>query len=196
MRRHEFEPLALLCLDDLFRVCCCLVRTREEAEDIVQEVYARAFRPESIERFEPVTPDPAGAVRRWLFQIAHNVAISRLKSASRERRRIAVASDGCRVSAGPNGLAQAVRDADLAALPEALNLLPAFHREILVLSSVGGLKYREIADILSIPIGTVMSRLSRAKAVIAARLNRSAEHPELTPKVTEFHPKSRPRVPQ
>lgn len=194
MRRHEFEPLALSCLDDLFRVSCCLVRTQQQAEDIVQEVYARAFRPASIERFEPAGPDHAESVRRWMFQIAHNVAMSSLKSAWRERRRNRKVSQDRREMAVPSGLARAERDDDLAALPEALAMLPAFHREILVLSVVGGLKYREIADILSIPMGTVMSRLNRAKVVVAAHLNRTTEAPDTASDGEGFRPVKHLRV--
>lgn len=177
MERDQFEKLALEHLDAVYRMALHLTRRPDEADDLVQEVYARAFRPGTIERFEDRSDgSESGGMRSWLFAITHNVFYTRLK---REKRQpIAVdsfyaeeSSEGAPGEPPPmfdrTGLDWEHVDERLKA---AIEDLREEYREVLMMWGVDGLKYREIATILEVPIGTVMSRLHRARKILADTL--------------------------
>lgn len=175
MDRAGFEPLALRNLDAVFRLAMHLARDQAEAEDIVQEVFARAFRPTSIAGFDP-GPDPENAMRAWLFTITHNVFYIRIKQSS---KRPAQAPDGFDATddGPPPGdppplWDKAPLDWDQVdgRLKAAIEELKPEFREVLLMWAVEGFKYREIATILEVPIGTIMSRLHRARKLISERL--------------------------
>ncbi|MBX3359670.1 MAG: sigma-70 family RNA polymerase sigma factor [Phycisphaeraceae bacterium] len=192
MQRAEFERLAMDQLDAVYRMALTLTRNPEQAEDLVQEAYLRALRGGASDRFE----DRRGAgheaegVRAWLFTIVHHTFYSNLR-----RARIAPTSVGefyDHVS-GETGPDQPPPAWDLRSLnweqvddriKAAIDALKPEYREALLLWGVEGLKYREIADIMEVPIGTVMSRLHRARKLVADALS---DAPGLAP-TTEGKP--------
>ncbi|MFG0282852.1 MAG: sigma-70 family RNA polymerase sigma factor [Phycisphaerales bacterium JB039] len=172
MERQQFEQLALEHLDAVYRMAFHLTRNAEEAEDLTQEVYLRALRPSSSENFET----RGGGMRAWLFTIAHNTFYSRIK---RERKAPKAVGEFFGEEAGGPAPDEAPTAWNLATLDwehvdgrikRAIEELRPEFREVLLLWGVEGLKYREIAEILEVPIGTVMSRLHRARKLVADQL--------------------------
>ena len=176
MERAEFEKLALEHLDAVYRMAYHLARKPDEAEEIVQEVYLRAMRPKTIERFEDNSHEGGGGMRAWLFAIAHNVFYSRIKK--QNRAPIAVeafhgeASNETPPDEPPPQWDGEQLDWDQvdSSLKKAIEELKPEYREVLLMWGVEGLKYREIATILDVPIGTVMSRLHRARKLLSESL--------------------------
>src|SRR5688500_1596300 len=168
-----FEREALACLDSLYRTALRLSRDRADAEDLVQDTYLKAFR--AAGRFEPGTN-----LRAWLFTILHNTAKNRVRDRARER--VTVDSDVVeRASDGPPpaSLARVVetpetlllRDTLAPALQSAIDALPEAFREAVWLRDVEEFSYAEIAKMLDVPIGTVMSRISRGRHLLFERLS-------------------------
>lgn len=179
MQREQFERLALEQLDAVFRLAFHLTRKHDEAEDLVQEVYARAFRPNSIASFEDRSgPDKtqADGIRSWLFTICHNLFYSRAKRASLGPQAVPEFFDEQSTERLPDEPPPAwdLRSFDWeqvdGTLKAAIDALKPEYREVLLLWGVEGLKYREIGTILGVPIGTVMSRLHRARKLVADAL--------------------------
>jgi len=146
-----------------------LTRTQVDAEDVLQEAALRAFR--SFDRLRPANP------RSWLLRIVRNCCYD-----ARERREHAAEASLEEEMLPPDasspvlGLpaedpeARLVRMADAEALQGALHRVAPEHREVFLLREVEGLSYKEIAEVAGVPIGTVMSRLSRARAQLRALL--------------------------
>src|SRR6266542_3854948 len=169
--RVRFEEEALELADQVYRVARRLVRTQEEAEDLVQETYARAFR--SWRSYTPGTN-----LRAWLLRILTNLNIDR----GRRKQR---APDMQPLEEGDyflyNRLEEASRepvsdqDAVVERLSqddvvEALSAVPHDFRDVLVLVDIGDFTYQDAAQILDIPIGTVMSRLHRGRRILKGAL--------------------------
>jgi RNA polymerase sigma-70 factor (ECF subfamily) len=176
MERVDFEQQALEHLDAVYRMAFHLARRHEEAEDLVQEVYTRAFRPSAIERFEDNSAEGGGGMRAWLFAICHNVFYSRIKREARQPAAVDTFFEESGTERRPDepppqwdGEPLNTEHID-AALKDAIEELKPEYREVLLMWGVEGLKYREIAAILEVPIGTVMSRLHRARKLLADRL--------------------------
>ena len=165
---EAFEREALASLDSLYRTARRLARSPSDAEDLVQETYLKAFR--AAERFEAGTN-----LRAWLFTILHNTHRNR----ARDRMREPV------VDADPAGLpedvslrgAVAETPEDLllnaALMPElqaAVDALPDGFRQAVWLRDVEEFTYAEIAQMLDVPIGTVMSRISRGRRLLFSQL--------------------------
>ena len=167
--------MALVHLDALYHVALRLTRNRAEAEDVVQEAFLRAFR--SFDRFNPGTN-----CRAWLFTILRNVFLNRVRSQGREVPEAEVGGlDQMELTAN----AQHERNPEERFLQtmlhgdvdRALATLPLAFREAILLVDVEGLTYREVAEVLDCPIGTVMSRLSRGRALLRRALGHFArEH--------------------
>jgi len=157
----------------IHRVAYGFTRSPADADDLAQETFVRAYR--AIGRFrvgEPLYP--------WLGRIATNLSLSLLRS---RRRRPETPLDPL-VEAGrqwgvdddpADRAAASERDEHLRA---ALSELKAEHQAVLVLRAVEDLSYQEIADVLNVPVGTVMSRLSRARAELRARLESRTGEPK------------------
>lgn len=172
MNREDFEPLALEHLDAVYRLAFHLTQSVDEAEELVQEVYVRAFRPSSMAGYDP----SRNAMKSWLFAICHNAFFS---ESARRRRGHASLPEQELVEATPEESAEVVTawnrpnidwervDGDLRALID--DLRPEY-REVLLLWGVEGMKYREIGEVLGVPLGTVMSRLYRARGILVRRL--------------------------
>ncbi len=181
MERNLFEQLAMEHLDAVYRMALHLTRRPQEAEELVQEVYARAFRPRTIERFVDKSPadDPtsgSGGMRSWLFAITHNVFYTRIKKQSRQPTAVESFFNESSTETLPDQPPPVWDRTDLdwehvdGRLKSAIEELKDEYREVLLLWGVDGLKYREIAEITAVPIGTVMSRLHRARKLLADRL--------------------------
>jgi len=137
------------------RYARALTRDTQDADDVVQDAVLRA-----IERRR--TFDPARSRRRWLLAIVHNVFVSAKRREASEARRNAQFAQAMIAHLDP---AQEHR-ARLAQIARSFAALPEQQRAVLHLVAVEGLSYQETADALGVPIGTVMSRLSRARIAL------------------------------
>jgi RNA polymerase sigma-70 factor, ECF subfamily len=170
--RVRFEEEALELADQMYRVARRLVGSREEAEDLVQDAYARAFR--SWRSFRPGTN-----LRAWLFRILTNLNIDRGR---REQR----APDTQPIEEGDyylynrleeNGATdvdEVVERLSQDSIVHALSAVPHDFRDVIVLVDIGDFSYQDAAQILDIPVGTVMSRLHRGRRILKQALAESA----------------------
>ncbi len=179
MTTPDFRSLALAELDAVHRMAFHLARDREVAEDLVQETYVKALAAE--DRFEL----RERGIRPWLFKILHNVFYTRIG----KDRRAPTLMDDLQHHAASHELDQPAPCWDLASLDweqvddrlkRALDELPEHYRLVLLLWAVEGMKYREIADVLAVPLGTVMSRLYRARATLSEQLTELAQEQGIT----------------
>jgi RNA polymerase sigma-70 factor, ECF subfamily len=162
-----FEELAMPLFGQLYNFAHWLAQNREEAEDLVQETYVKALK--GFPTFQPGTN-----FRAWMYRILRNTfltsrtgkkAAQTLSLDEEENGEIAAAT------ANPNTPETILIDRshqDL--LQSALEELPLHFREILLLCEVEEMSYQEIADTIAVPMGTVMSRLSRARAALRTSL--------------------------
>ena len=157
-----FEELAMPLFDSLYNLARWLAQNQNEAEDLVQETYLKAWR--SFASFQPDTN-----FRAWIFRILRNTFLG---SRSKLERRMTTAmeseEDLPATSATPESLLIGRSDVD--AVQRAIEQLPVMYREVILLCDVEEASYREIAEILSIPMGTVMSRLARARKMVRESL--------------------------
>jgi RNA polymerase sigma-70 factor (ECF subfamily) len=154
-----FETEALPHLSDLFRTALHLLKDHDKANDAVQETYLIAWK--GFHRYERGTN-----CRAWLFQVLFNVV--RHERRSWFKWIIGREEDFAEAQlVAPQPVPTTLTDKDILA---ALDNLPASFREILLLIDVEEFSYKEASEILYIPIGTVMSRLSRARALLRGRL--------------------------
>jgi RNA polymerase sigma-70 factor (ECF subfamily) len=161
-----FEELALPLFDALYNFARWLVHDSHDAEDLVQETYLKALR--SFASFQPGTN-----FRAWMFRILRNNFLS---SRSKLERRMTVAmdseEDGPELAVDtetPETILMSRFNSQL--MRRAIDDLPVQYREALLLCEVEEMSYQEIAQVLSIPIGTVMSRLARARKAVRAALH-------------------------
>jgi len=171
-RDAAFEAEALAQLDSLYRTARRLTRNAADAEDLVQETFLKAFR--AADRFEPGTN-----LRAWLFTILHNAARNRARDRAREAvtvdseivERVAELAPGPgRPAPGETPESLLLRDTLGPELQSAIDALPDAFREAVWLRDVEEFSYGEIASMLSIPLGTVMSRISRGRQALYAHL--------------------------
>jgi RNA polymerase sigma-70 factor, ECF subfamily len=168
--RVRFEEDALDLSDQVYRVARGLVGSREEAEDLVQDTYARAFR--SWQQFTPGTN-----LRAWLLRILTNLNIDRARRQQR-RPETQPLEEGdyflynrLEEQAGqPLEEEQVVERLSQHDIVSALSAVPHDFRDVLVLVDIGDFSYQDAAQILDIPVGTVMSRLHRARRVLKREL--------------------------
>lgn len=156
----EFETEALPHADRLFRLAMWLERDRQEAEDLVQETMIQALT--SFHRFTRGTN-----CRAWLASILQHVRSNRRRASHRRAEVQDVDDRIAETVAFVPAVPQQLLDEDLLA---ALRALPEPHQAVILLCDVEEMTYKEIADALSIPIGTVMSRLHRGRALLRKRL--------------------------
>lgn len=157
--RARFDATVLVHLDGVFRLAVWLIGNRPEAEDVVQETFAQAL--QSFHRFEPGTN-----ARAWLFAIMRHVRANRLR-ASRRAAIVMGDSEGIERIPALEETPQHVTERDVL---DALAQLPPGFQEIVLLCDVEELSYKEIARVLDIPMGTVMSRLHRARRLLRTAL--------------------------
>lgn len=150
----------------LRRYAWALLRDRSAADDLVQDTLLRA-----LDRIGTV--EPGGDLRAWLFTIMHNLNVSHWRRA-RVRADIAVdKADADMATPAPQQASAEMRD-----VLHGLDMLPEEQRQILLLVAVEGMSYGDAARILGLPIGTVMSRLSRARDRLGAFMD-GTERPAL-----------------
>jgi RNA polymerase sigma-70 factor (ECF subfamily) len=168
-RAAAFESEALASVDSLYRTALRLTRVPADAEDLVQETYLKAFR--AADRFEPGTN-----LRAWLFTILHNTARNRARDRARESvivdsEAIERAADESPTGGSDTPESLLLKDALGPELQAAIDDLPAVFRQAVWLRDVEEFSYAEIADMLNIPAGTVMSRISRGRRMLFERLH-------------------------
>ncbi|MBV8551200.1 MAG: sigma-70 family RNA polymerase sigma factor [Acidobacteriaceae bacterium] len=162
-----FEQIALPHLNAAYNLARWLTRNEHDAEDIVQEAYLRALR-----AFATFNPDCDA--RAWLLKIVRNTGYTWLRR-NRPKEMMANAREnaGEQIANCLDPESALLEKSDFKLLREALGEMPAEYREALILRELEGLSYREISDITSAPVGTVMSRLFRARRDLCARLSQA-----------------------
>jgi RNA polymerase sigma-70 factor (ECF subfamily) len=172
--RKQFRNLAMAELPVVYRMAFHWTVNAADAEDLVQETYLRAFKAEGTFRLGEL------GVRPWLLRILHNAFLTRMKRARLEPVATGFAEEVAERKAEEGELSgQALADLDWEQIDErlkrAIHDLPLTYRTVFLLSSIEGMKYREIADVLEMPIGTVMSRLFRARTMLVEQLSDLAD---------------------
>lgn len=165
-KRRRFELLALPHLNAALNLARWLTHNDHDAEDVVQEAFVRALR--YVDGFR------GDNARAWLLQIVRNTCFSWLKE-NRPAELVAFDdADGVlheiAAPAAEEPPAIAMRNADRLQINQAIAALPVVYREVLVLRELEDLSYKDIARIADIPIGTVMSRLARARSLMQQAL--------------------------
>ncbi|PYQ48156.1 MAG: RNA polymerase subunit sigma-24 [Acidobacteria bacterium] len=161
MSDTAFEELAMPLFDSLYRYARCLADDRAEAEDLVQETYLKGLR--GFESFAPGTN-----FRAWMFRILRNTFLT-----SRSGLRAVPLDDAPAIQDEATPETQLIQRVNRESLRRAIERLPIVFREVLILCDVENSSYKEIAETLSIPIGTVTSRLIRARQKLRVALGES-----------------------
>jgi RNA polymerase sigma factor (sigma-70 family) len=166
----RFRAVVLPHLADALAFARWLTGSPHDAEDVVQEACIRALA--GIDTYA------GGSARAWLLAIVRNACFTWL--AKHRPKSLVLAGDtaalagtreeGMFGNAEPTPEAQLIAKADAEAIAAAIEALPNPFREVVVLRDINGLSYREIAAMIGVPIGTVMSRLARARSLLAARI--------------------------
>ncbi|MCL1840474.1 MAG: sigma-70 family RNA polymerase sigma factor [Propionibacteriaceae bacterium] len=176
-RAARFERDALGYLDQLYGAALRMTRNPSDAEDVVQDTYARAFA--SFKQFTPGTN-----LKAWLYRILTNTYINSYRRAQRQPQVGAgddiedwqLAKAASHDSTGlPSAEASALALIPDSAVTQALDSLSPDFRQVVILADVEGFSYKQIAEIMDTPIGTVMSRLNRARTALRAKLADYAE---------------------
>lgn len=160
----NFEQTMLPHLDAAYNLARWLLRHEHDAQDAVQDAFLRAYR--GFDRFR------GGDGRAWLLTIVRNVCFSRLRAGQRSgaTELFDDTVHGSTLDAGEAN-AREWREVRSEKLQRALEQLAPEFREVIVLHELEGLAYREIATVVEVPIGTVMSRLARARQKLQAELS-------------------------
>jgi RNA polymerase sigma factor (sigma-70 family) len=162
-KRRRFEALAMPHLDAAYNLARWLTRGSAEADDIVQDAMLRAFR--SFEGFR------GDAVKPWLLAIVRNCHRSALEQKKRHAETPLGDNDDNEIVAdGPTPEASAIQTGDGRRLDNAIAALPEEFREVVILRELEEMSYRDIAATTGAPIGTVMSRLARGRAMLRDKL--------------------------
>jgi RNA polymerase sigma-70 factor, ECF subfamily len=165
MDRVFFEQLSMPLFDQLYNHACWLTGDRTDAEDLVQETYAKALK--GFASFAEGTN-----LRAWMFRILRNAFLNSRSGLKQKTEYLeddeAGADEAVAHEVTPEALFLASESQE--AIFNALERLPVPHREIILLCDVDEMSYREIAQVLDLPAGTVMSRLARARRNLRAAL--------------------------
>lgn len=166
-RNQAFRDHVVAELDVLLRVALRLTRNRHDAEDLVQDTLLRAYR--ALDRFDGAYP------RAWLLTIMRNTNHNRLRKrvpallADDDRTFAVLPANGADGREGPaESVTEAMPDA---ALIDALTQLSPAHQAVVAMIDIDGLSYHETAEVLGVPMGTVTSRLHRARRKLRTRLH-------------------------
>lgn len=158
-----FAELATPLFDQLYNFAHWLTQDRSEAEDLVQETYAKALR--GFSSFQPGTN-----FRAWIYRILRNTFLTSRTGLKAANTTIELddAADAVPETQTPESIFLDLSQRKI--LQEAIDALPLHYREVLLLSDVEDMSYKEIAETIGIPLGTVMSRLSRARGELRKTL--------------------------
>ena len=162
--RARFEQIVLPHLDAAFNLARWLLRGRSDAEDVAQEALLRSYR--FFGGYQ------GGDARAWLLQIVRNTSYTWLEK-NRDMKHSTEFEEELYVPTGPTPEAMAIAGNERERLSRALEDLPARYREVLVLRELEGCSYKEIAELVGIPIGTVMSSLARGRERLREALLRA-----------------------
>jgi RNA polymerase sigma-70 factor (ECF subfamily) len=177
-----FEELAMPLFDSLYNFARWLTQSREEAEDLVQETYVKALK--GFTSFQQGTN-----FRAWMYRILRNTFLTSRTGLAATRTVALETEDEGHVVAVSRETPESIllSHVDQQQMRAALDQLPDMFREMLLLCDVEEMSYQEIADTLSIPIGTVMSRLHRARKALRAALEERPQ--ERSAPEDTWHPK-------
>jgi RNA polymerase sigma-70 factor, ECF subfamily len=159
---REFEQFARPHAAAALRLARTLVRNEADAQDVLQDSFLRAFR--HFRGFSGESP------RAWLLSIVRNVSFTLWRKRERGEPGEVEPTLESEPDPTPSPEARMLDACDAEQVHAALDRLPSLHREVLVLREMEECSYREIAEVLGVPIGTVMSRLSRARAQLVREL--------------------------
>jgi RNA polymerase sigma-70 factor (ECF subfamily) len=165
---ERFERVVLPYLDDAYTLARYLLRDEHDAQDVVQEASLRAFR-----YFDGYS---GGDAKAWLLAIVRNCSLT-WRYRHRADAQTVSFMDGVDAPAdvGNEADTAAIESSERARVQRAIDALPAEFREVIVLREVQDLSYKEISDVSGVPIGTVMSRLARARRRLAVLLGVDAQ---------------------
>jgi RNA polymerase sigma-70 factor (ECF subfamily) len=172
LRAEEFQETAVKHLDSIYRFALYMVGNESDAQDLVQDTYLRAFR--FFDKFEKGTNCKA-----WLLKILRNTFINSLRRNKRFPLLVHLTEmeeQGIDLLVEPESEKEVngeLFDDDVTAAVESL---PDSYRTVIILADVEGLSYKEIADLIECPIGTVMSRLCRGRRILKRKLRNYALH--------------------
>jgi RNA polymerase sigma-70 factor, ECF subfamily len=169
--RREFEALALPHLDGLYAAALRLTKNPRDAEDLVQDAVLRAYR--FFDKFERGTN-----IKAWLYKILTNTFINRYRRNTKERNIVEDERDSVQDRLLSRDAADAAENPERAYLDrmlsddvlKALDSVPVDFRLAVILADLQDFSYKEIADILDVPVGTVMSRLFRGRRILQKQL--------------------------
>jgi len=164
LNQKDFEKLALPLLDPLYNFARWMCSDADEARDLVQETFAKALK--GLSSFREGTN-----FRAWMFRILRNTFLTSRTGLER-RNTVQESEEGFDDSVVTHDTPELalVRRADTELVQQAITQLPEGFQEVLILADLEELKYQEIADALDIPIGTVMSRLARARGLLRQKI--------------------------
>jgi RNA polymerase sigma-70 factor, ECF subfamily len=170
-KADAFEQVVLPHLDAAYNLARWLVRNTHDAEDVVQEAYLRAFK--FFGGYQ------GGDARAWVLKIVRNTSYTFLEK-NRPTDLAEEFDETIHTAAtdrpgAPDAEAVLVQSADSRMLHDALDELPVNYREVLVLRELEGMSYKEIAEVMGAPIGTVMSSLARGRSQLRERLLRARD---------------------
>jgi RNA polymerase sigma factor (sigma-70 family) len=168
-RRIRFENQMLPLMSEAYNLARWIMKNEPDARDAVQDAYLKAFR-----YFESFHGDSG---RGWLLRIVRNVCYDALRARDSQRNVISLdeetAAEVPDSKPGPNVLA--IQNSTKSRVREALEALPLEFKTVIILREFDGFSYKEISGIMGVPVGTVMSRLSRARQQLAALLQEEGE---------------------
>src|ERR1700747_1497025 len=169
-RRIRFENQMLPLMSEAYNLARWIMRNEPDARDAVQDAYLKAFR-----YFESFHGDSG---RAWLLRIVRNVCYDALRARDSYRNIISIDEEMVAAAADPKPAPNviAIREATQLRVREAIEALPLEFRTVIILRELEGFSYKEISGIVGVPIGTVMSRLSRARQQLATLLQEEGEN--------------------
>src|ERR1700747_36146 len=169
-RRIRFENQMLPLMSEAYNLARWMMKKETDARDAVQDAYLKAFR-----YFESFHGDSG---RAWLLRIVRNVCYDALRARDSHRNIISIDEEMVAAAADPKPAPNviAIREATKLRVREAIEALPLEFRTVIILRELEGFSYKEISGIVGVPIGTVMSRLSRARQQLATLLQEEGEN--------------------